>query len=118
MIIEFEMSLMEELKFFLGLQIKQEIQRIFINQSKYIKKLLKKYEMNNLKSMIAPMGTSISLDTDPEGKLVDAKQFRGMISSLLYLTTSRPDIQFSVCLCARFQASPRKSHLTAMKRIF
>ena len=63
-------------------------------------------------------GTSTTLDADPEGKLVDAKQFRGMIGSLLYLTSFRPDIQFSVCLCARFQASPRESHLTAVKRIF
>ena len=74
--------------------------------------------MENLKPINAPMGTSTSLDADPEGKLVDAKQFRGMIGSLLYLTSSRPDIQFSVYLCARFQASPRESHLTAVKRIF
>ena len=74
--------------------------------------------MKNLKPINASMGTSTSLDVDPEGKLVDAKQFRGMIGSLLYLTSSRPDIQFSVCLCARFQASPRESHLIAVKRIF
>ena len=64
------------------------------------------------------MGTSTTLDADPEGKLVDAKQFWGMIGSLLYLTSSIPDIQFCVCLCARFQASPRESHLTVVKRIF
>ena len=74
--------------------------------------------MDNLKPINAPMGTSTTLDADPEGKLVDAKQFRGMIGSLLYLTSSRPDIQFCVCLCARFQASLRESHLTAIKRIF
>ena len=64
------------------------------------------------------MGTSTPLDVDPEGKLVDAKQFWGMIGSLLYLMSSKLDIQFSVCLCARFQASPRESHLTAVKWIF
>ena len=72
---EFEMSLMGELKFFLGLQIIQEPEEIFINQSKYIKDLLKKYHMKNLKPINAPMGTSTSLDADPEDKLVDAKQF-------------------------------------------
>ena len=65
-----------------------------------------------------PMGTSNTLYADSQGKLVDAKQFRGMIGSLLYLTFSRPDIQFSVCLCARFQASPTESHLIVVKRIF
>ena len=74
--------------------------------------------MDNLKPINAPMGTSTYLDADPEGKLVDAKPFQGMIGSLLYLTSSRPDIQFSVCLCARFQASLRESHLTAVKWIF
>ena len=115
---EFEMSLMGELKFFLGLQIIQELEGIFINQSKYIKELLKKYQMKNLKPINAPMEISTTFDADTEGKLVDANQFRGMIGSLLYLTSSRPDIQFSVCLCARFQASLRESHLTAVKRIF
>ena len=70
---EFEMSLMGELKFFLGLQIIQESEGIFINQSKYIKDLLKKYQMKNLKAINAPMGTSTNLDADTEGKLVNAK---------------------------------------------
>ena len=72
---EFEMSLMGELKFFLELQIIQEPKEIFINQSKYIKDLLKKYHMENLKPINAPMGISTTLDADTEGKLVDAKQF-------------------------------------------
>ena len=99
---EFEMSLMGELKFFLGLQIIQVSEGIFINQSKYIKELLKKYQMENMKLINAPMGTSTNLDADLEGKIVDTKQFRGMIGSLLYLTSFRPNIQFYVCLCARF----------------
>ena len=73
--------------------------------------------MENLKPINAPMCTSTSLDADLEGKLVDAKQFRGMIGSLLYLTFLRPDIQFCVCLCAIFQVSLTESHLTAIKKI-
>ena len=72
---EFEMSLIGELKFFLGLQIIQASKGIFINQSKYINELLKKYQMENLKPINAPMGTSTNLDVDLEGKMVNAKQF-------------------------------------------
>ena len=89
---EFEMSIMGELKFFLRLQMIQASEEIFINQSKYIKELLKKYQMENLKPINAPMGTSTTLDADLEVKMVDAKKFRGMIRSLLYLTSSKLDI--------------------------
>ena len=64
------------------------------------------------------MSTSIKLDKDENGINVDRKKYRGMIGSLLYLTASRPNIMFSVCLCARFQASPKESHLVAVKRVF
>ncbi|CAJ2668748.1 unnamed protein product [Trifolium pratense] len=115
---EFEMSMMGELRYFLGLQIKQEINGIFICQEKYIKDLLKKYKMNEAKIMATPMHPSTFLDKDEEGKIVPEKEYRGMIGSLLYLTASRPDIVFAVGLCARFQTSPRESHLTAVKIIF
>ncbi|XP_045809814.1 uncharacterized protein LOC123904167 [Trifolium pratense] len=115
---EFEMSMMGELSFFLGLQIKQHEDGIFISQEKYIKDLLKKYKMNEAKIMSTPMHPSTSLDKDEKGKNVSEKEYRGMIGSLLYLTASRPDIVFSVGLCARFQTSPKESHLTAVKRIF
>ncbi|KAK2388390.1 putative mitochondrial protein [Trifolium repens] len=115
---EFEMSMMGELRFFLGLQIKQQEDGIFICQEKYIKDLLKKYKMNEAKIMSTPMHPSTSLDKDESGKNVSEKEFRGMIGSLLYLTASRPDIVFSVGLCARFQSSPKESHLIAVKRIF
>ncbi|KAK2363219.1 hypothetical protein QL285_088223 [Trifolium repens] len=115
---EFEMSMMGELRFFLGLQIKQQDDGIFICQEKYIKDLLKKYKMNEAKIMSTPMHPSTSLDKDENGKLVSEKEYRGMIGSLLYLTASGPDIVFSVGICARFQSSPRESHLTAVKRIF
>ena len=112
------MSMMGELNFFLGLQVKQLKEGTFINQGKYIRDLLKKYEMEEAKEKNTPMGTSIKLDQDEKGKDVDQKKYRGMTGSLLYLTASRPDIMYSVCLCARFQANPKESHLNAIKRIF
>ncbi|KAL4383655.1 hypothetical protein GQ457_15G018400 [Hibiscus cannabinus] len=115
---EFEMSVMGELSFFLGLQIKQRKDGIFINQAKYIKEKLKKFGMENVKPQATPMSSSIKLDKDEEGKCVDSKLYRSMIGLFLYLTASRPDIMFSGCLCARFQANPKESHLKAVKRIF
>ncbi|OMO77060.1 Zinc finger, CCHC-type [Corchorus capsularis] len=115
---EFEMSMMGELNFFLGLQIKQCSEGIFISQSKYTKEMLKKFCMEDCKPMKTPMATGTKLDSDEKGKVVDQKLYRGMIGSLLYLTASRPDILFSVCLCARFQSGPKESRLVAVKRIF
>ena len=89
-----------------------------MNQSKYVKELLKRYKMDQAKHARTPMATTEKLYLDIEGKLISEKVYRGMIGSLLYLTVSRPDIMFSVCLCARFQASPKESHLTCVKRIF
>ncbi|KAH9801427.1 hypothetical protein KPL71_001026 [Citrus sinensis] len=89
---EFEMSMMKELKYFLGLQIKQNEKGIFINQAKYVKDLLKRFGYDNGTAKITPMSTTIKLDKDEKGKEVDIKTYRGMIGSLLYLTASRPDI--------------------------
>ncbi|XP_021732729.1 uncharacterized protein LOC110699548 [Chenopodium quinoa] len=114
---EFEMSIMGELNFFLGLQIKQIAEGIMIHQQKYFKELLKKYNRENTKTNHTPMGTATRLDEDPQGKSVDQTTYRGMIGSLLYLTASRPDIAFSIGLCARFQSNPKESHLTVVKRI-
>ncbi|GJU60598.1 retrovirus-related pol polyprotein from transposon TNT 1-94 [Tanacetum coccineum] len=115
---EFEMSMMGELNFFLGLQIKQMEDGIFFNQSKYIKEMLKKFGLEDSKPMKTPMSSDTKLTKDEECESVDSTKYRGMIGSLLYLTTSRPDIMFSVCLCARFQEAPKTSHLEAVKRIF
>ena len=115
---EFEMIMMGELNFFLGLQIKQMEDGIFFNQSKYIKEMLKKFGLEESKPMKTPMSTEVKLTKDEEGESVDNTKYRGMIGSLLYLTASRPDIMFSVCLCARFQEDPKTSHLEAVKRIF
>nr|GEY38086.1 hypothetical protein [Tanacetum cinerariifolium] len=115
---EFEMSMMRELNFFLGLQIKQMEDGIFFNQSKYIKEILKKFGLEDSKPTNTPMSTEIKLTKDDESDSVDSFKYQGMIGSLLYLTASMPDIMFSVCLCARFQENPKTTYLEAVKRIF
>ncbi|GJQ96108.1 retrovirus-related pol polyprotein from transposon TNT 1-94 [Tanacetum coccineum] len=90
---------------------------ILINQEKYVKDLLKKYDING--SLVkTPMVPPYNLGPDLSGKSINETQYRGMIGSLMYLTLSRPDIQFSTCLCARYQANPKESYLIAVKRIF
>ncbi|GKA57553.1 retrovirus-related pol polyprotein from transposon TNT 1-94 [Tanacetum coccineum] len=113
----YEMSMMGVLTYFLGFQIKQSERGISINQEKYVKDLLKKYDING-SSVKTPMVPPNNLGPDLSGKAVNETQYRGMIGSLMYLTASRPDIQFSTCLCARYQANPKESHLIVVKRIF
>ena len=115
---EFEMSMMGELGFFLGLQIKQVDDGIMISQQKYLKELLKRYGLQDSKSYDTHIPISSKLSLDERGKDVEGKLYRVMIGSLLYLTASRPNIMFSVGLCARFQSNPKESHLKAVKRIF
>ena len=86
-------------------------------QSKYVKDILKKFGMEDAKPIKTPMATNGHLDLDEGGNPVDQKLYRSMIGSFLYLTASRPDNMFSVCMCARFQAAPRECHLTTVKRI-
>ncbi|GMP54042.1 hypothetical protein CsSME_00019320 [Camellia sinensis var. sinensis] len=114
---EFEMSMMGELSYFLGLQIKQSPSGIFVSQSKYAKNLVSKFGLESAKHARTPMSTSLHLSKDSSGIDVDPTLYRSMIGSLLYLTASRPDIAFSVGVCARYQASPKESHLLAVKRI-
>jgi hypothetical protein len=109
------MSMMGELQFFLGLQIKQSKEGTFVHQAKFTKDIVRKFKMEDSMAKTTPMSTSTALDADEEGEHVDQKEYRSMIWSLLYLTVTRRDIQFSVCLCARFQASPRTSHRQAVK---
>jgi hypothetical protein len=113
----FEMSMMGELNFFLGFQIKQLEDGMFISQIKYTHDLLKKFGMDKVKPIKTPMGTNDHLDLDMGGKPVDQKLYRSMIGSLLYLCASRPDIMLSVCMCIRFQATPKEYHLRVVKRI-
>jgi hypothetical protein len=98
----FEMSMMGELTFFLGFQIKQLKEGTFICQIKYTKDMLKKLDMENAKPIKTPMPTNGHLDLNEDGKAIDQKVYRSMIGSLLYLCASRPDIILSVCMCARF----------------
>jgi hypothetical protein len=114
---EFEMSMIGKLKFFLGFQIKQMDHGTFVSQDKYLKDILKKFDMENCKPNKTPMATNAHLNLDVEGKPVGQYLYRSIIGSLLYLTISRPGIMFSVCLCAHFQANPKESHLKALKRI-
>ena len=113
----FEMSMMGELKYFLGFQVKQLNEGTFLCQTKYTQDMLKKFGMEKAKHAKTPMASSGHLDLNEEGKTVDQKLYRSMIGSLLYLCASRPDIMLSVCMCARFQANPKECHLVAVKRI-
>jgi hypothetical protein len=115
---KFKMSSMGELTFFLGLQVKQKSTGIFIHQSKYVKDILDKFGFKDCKIASTPVETHKHLEADLEGEDVDEHLYRSMIGSLMYLTASRPDIMFSVCVCARYQSQPKVSHLIAVKRIF
>ncbi|GKA68390.1 ribonuclease H-like domain-containing protein [Tanacetum coccineum] len=115
---EFQISSMGELTFFLGLQVKQKEDRIFISQDKYVTEILKKFGFSDVKTASTPMETQKPLLKDVDGEDVDEHLYRSMIRSLMYLTSSRPDIMFAVCACTRFQVNPKVSHLHAVKRIF
>ncbi|GJT12762.1 retrovirus-related pol polyprotein from transposon TNT 1-94, partial [Tanacetum coccineum] len=115
---KFKMSMMGKISFFLGLQISQSPRGIFINQSKYALESLKKYGFESCDPVDTPMVEKSKLDEDKEGKAVDPSHYRGMIGTLLYLTTSRPDLQFAICMYARYQARPTEKHLNVVKRIF
>ncbi|GKD99966.1 putative ribonuclease H-like domain-containing protein [Tanacetum coccineum] len=114
----FQMSSMGELTFFLGLQVKQQPDGIFISQDKYVADILKKFDFCSIKKATTPIASNKPLVKDEDGVDVDVHIYRYMIGSLMYLTASRPDIMFAVCACARFQVTPKASHLNAVKRIF
>ncbi|GJZ90729.1 putative ribonuclease H-like domain-containing protein [Tanacetum coccineum] len=114
----FQMSSMGELTFFLGLQVKQKEDGIFISQDKYVAEILKKFDFMSVKTASTPIETHKPLVKDEEATDVDVHLYRSMIGSLMYLTTSRPDIMFVVCACSRFQVTPKTLHLNAVKRIF
>nr|GEW78625.1 hypothetical protein [Tanacetum cinerariifolium] len=114
---KFEMSMMGELKFFLGIQIHQSPRGIFINQAKYAQEILIKHGMTSCDSVGTPMATK-HLDADLSGTSIDQTKYRSMVRALMYLTTSRPDIMHAKCYCARYQAKPTEKHLTAVKWIF
>ncbi|GJS29068.1 retrovirus-related pol polyprotein from transposon TNT 1-94 [Tanacetum coccineum] len=115
---KFKMSMMGKISFFLGLQISQSPRGIFLNQSKYDLESLKKYGMESCDPVDTPMVEKSKLDEDPQGKAVDPTHYHGMVGTLMYLTSSLPDLVYAVCMCARYQARPTKKHLHAVKRIF
>ncbi|GKA44604.1 putative ribonuclease H-like domain-containing protein [Tanacetum coccineum] len=114
----FQMSSMRELTFFLGLQVQQKEDGIFISQDKYMAEILKKFNFATVKTASTPMEPNKALVKGEEADNVDVHLYRSMIGSLMYLTASRPDITFVVCACARFQVTPKTSHLHNVKRIF
>nr|GFA31270.1 uncharacterized mitochondrial protein AtMg00810-like [Tanacetum cinerariifolium] len=99
-------------------QISQSPKGIFINQSKYDFESLNKYDFKSCDPVDTPMVEKSKLDEDKEGKAVDPSHYHGMIGTLLYLTASRPNLQFAICMCARYQARPTEKHLHEVKRIF
>ncbi|GKA27582.1 putative ribonuclease H-like domain-containing protein [Tanacetum coccineum] len=115
---KFQMSSIGELTFFLGLQVMQKEDGIFISQDKYVDEILKKFGFSTVRITSTPMETSKPLLKDTEAEDVDVHLYRSMIGSLMYLIASRLDIMFVVCACARFQVTPKVSHLHAVKRIF
>ncbi|GJT56692.1 retrovirus-related pol polyprotein from transposon TNT 1-94 [Tanacetum coccineum] len=115
---KFQMSMMGQISFFLGLQISQNPRGIFINQSKYANEILKKFDLHKSDPVDTPMVERTKLDEDLSGIPVDQTKYRSMIGSLMYLTASRPDLVFAVCMCARYQSRPTKKHLEAVKRVF
>ncbi|GJV19149.1 putative ribonuclease H-like domain-containing protein [Tanacetum coccineum] len=112
------MSSMGELTFFIGLQVKQKEDGIFISQDKYVAEILKKFDFASVKTASTPIETQKPLVKDEEASDVDVHHYRSMIGSLMYLTASRPDIMFAVCACFRFQVTQKTSHLNVVKRIF
>ncbi|GKE36864.1 putative ribonuclease H-like domain-containing protein [Tanacetum coccineum] len=114
----FQMSSMGECTFFLGLQVKQQPNGIFISQDKYVADILKKFDFCYIRTATTPIESNKPLVKDEDGVDVDVHVYRSMIGSLMYLTASRPDIMFAVCACARFQVNLKASHLNAVKMIF
>nr|GEV49091.1 retrovirus-related Pol polyprotein from transposon TNT 1-94 [Tanacetum cinerariifolium] len=115
---KFQMSSMGKLTFFLGLQVKQKNDGIFICQDKYVPEILKKFGFTGVKNESTPIETQKPMLKDKNGEEVDVHMYRLMIGSLMYLTSSRPDIMFSMCACARYQVNPKVLDLDVVKRIF
>ncbi|GKD96684.1 hypothetical protein Tco_1380581, partial [Tanacetum coccineum] len=112
------MSSIGELTFFLGLQVKQKDDGIFISQDNYVADILKKFDFSSVKTTSTSMETKKALIKHEEAEDVDVHLYKSMIGSLMCLTASRPDIMFAVCACARFQVTPKGSHLHVVKKIF
>jgi hypothetical protein len=115
---DFEMSMIGELSYFLGLRINQSSARIFISQEKYLKEMLKRFQMEDFTPMSTPMVVGCNLNKDDISPDVDQRTYRSMIGNLLYITTSCPDIMQVVGMIGRYQSAPKQSDLATAKRIF
>ncbi|GJV60434.1 putative ribonuclease H-like domain-containing protein [Tanacetum coccineum] len=115
---EFEMSVMGELTFFLGLQVKQQPDGIFISQDKYVQDMLRRFDMESVRPATTPYEAAKPKSKDEPDDAVNVHLYRSMIGSLMYLTASRPDIMFAVSACSRHQVTPLTSNLNAVKKIF
>jgi hypothetical protein len=115
---EFEMSMIGQLSYFLGLQVNQSFAGIFISQEKYLKEMLKKFQMEDSSPLSTPMVVGCKLSKDDISLDVDQRTYRSMIGSLLYITTSCPNIMQDVGMVGRYQSAPKKIHLVDITRIF
>jgi hypothetical protein len=114
---EFEMKDLGLMHYFLGLEVWQSPERIFLNQGKYTVEILKRFDMLECKSMNTPMEAKLKLLVDTSSDLIDATLYRQIIGSLMYLTNTRPDICFAVNTLSQFLVEPRRVHLVAAKHV-
>ncbi|KAF2287075.1 hypothetical protein GH714_038035 [Hevea brasiliensis] len=114
---EFEMSDLGSMSYFLGLEIEQSIEGIFISQRKYALEMLKRFNMDKCKSMAVPLVVNEKLSKEDAIEKADASMYRSLVGSLLYLTTLRTDLMYSTNLLSRFMHSPSQVHLATAKRV-
>ncbi|KAL0401015.1 UNVERIFIED_CONTAM: Copia protein [Sesamum latifolium] len=114
---EFEMTDIGLMSYYLGIEVKQRDDRIFISQEGYAKKILKKFEMENCMPVSTPVECGVKLSSRQDGKKINSTYFKSLVGSLRYLTCTRPDILFGVGLVSRHMEAPTTSHLKVAKRI-
>jgi hypothetical protein len=113
----FAMTDLGRMRYFLGIEVKQDDSGIFIHQQKYAVEILKRFKMNECNSVCNPIVPGCRLKRDVEGKASDATAYKQMVGCLMYLLATRPDMAFSVCLVARYMERPTEIHVAAVKRI-
>lgn len=116
MMIEFDMTDLGRMRYFLGIEVLQRKDGIFISQRKYAQEVLERFNMDQCNSVHNPVVPGFKLTKDKEGVEVDSTLYKQMVGSLMYLTATRPDLMFIVCLISRYMERPTESHLLAAKR--
>ncbi|XP_020266633.1 uncharacterized protein LOC109842135 [Asparagus officinalis] len=114
---EFEMTDNGLMSYFLGIEVKQQQEGIFISQKKYMKEILEKFKMNECNPVNTPVAIGMKLSREGDGRFVDSTLFKSLVGSLRYLTITRPDITYGVGLVSRYMETPNESHWLAAKRI-